>query len=228
MQKALEKLIIRCQTELPSSILEAVKPHVSEEVWEAIKENARIARENRVPFCQDTGIPIFFVEGMESIDPIIRKTYASVAKKLPMSMHFRSHTHFSATDLPIIYHEPGKGRVTYLCKGIGAELYSAVTNLSDYDEIPELVRDTVAAAGTCACPPYFIGVGIGSSLDHAAFLAKKAHILRGCMTPFEKSMTAKNVASVRVMEKPVPSAGIFVAVDLQCWANRFASIEVRE
>jgi fumarate hydratase subunit alpha len=190
-------LFIEANIELGQDALalltQAVKAETSERsisVLEQILENARIAREDRVPLCQDTGLAIVFVEMgqdvhvtdgdfSEAVQEGVRQAYQDgFLRKSVCDPLTRLNT---GDNTPAIIHTeilPGREiRIMAMPKGGGSENMSGVAMLTPAageDGIKRYVLDQVARAGANPCPPTVIGVGIGGNLETAVLLAKKA------------------------------------------------------
>ncbi|MDD4137188.1 MAG: fumarate hydratase [Methanoregula sp.] len=149
--------------------------------------------------------------------------------------------------MPVIHIKPGeKFTVTILPKGAGAENMSRIAMLlpSQRDQIETFVVETVYLAGARPCPPIIIGVGIGGTFDSAAALAKEALLEPlDSMTGYEQQiLSAVNrlgigpmglggdftALAVKVKTAGCHTASLPVAVNIQCWANRHATIEVEQ
>jgi fumarate hydratase subunit alpha len=148
--------------------------------------------------------------------------------------------------MPAIHVKPGeKFTVTVLPKGAGAENMSRIVMLlpSQNDQIEKFVVETVYLAGSRPCPPVIVGVGIGGTFDSAAALAKEA-LLEPVdrMTDFERQLLCAvnklgigpmglggdfSALAVKVKTAGCHTASLPVAVNIQCWANRHATVEVR-
>ena len=148
--------------------------------------------------------------------------------------------------MPAIHIVPGECfTVTVLPKGAGAENVSRIGMLlpTESDQIEKFVVETVMIAGSRPCPPLFIGVGIGGTFDGAAALAKEALLLPvDRMDKFENDLfRAVNrlrigpmglggdttALAVKVKIASCHTASLPVAVNVQCWANRHATVEVK-
>ncbi len=181
--------------------LETETAPAAKEIIGLLKENARIAREERIPVCQDTGIAIFFVEIgqdlrikngflMDAINEGVRKGYKEgFLRKSVVDPISRKNT---GDNTPaIIYTElvPGdKLRISFMPKGGGSENMSAIRMLrptEGIEGIRSFVLECVQKAGANPCPPVVIGVGIGGDFEKAALLAKKA-LLRPVGSPNAK------------------------------------------
>ena len=155
-----------------------------------IIENARIAREDRMPLCQDTGLAIVFAELGQDVHVTdgdfagavrqgVRLAYAEgFLRKSVCDPLSRQNT---GDNTPAILHTeivPGSEiRIHVMPKGGGSENMSSVAMLTPaagLDGIKRYVIDQVARAGSNPCPPTVIGVGIGGNIEMAALLAKKA------------------------------------------------------
>jgi fumarate hydratase subunit alpha len=162
----------------------------AKEIIGLLKENARIAKEEHIPICQDTGIAIFFVEIgqdlrikngfiVDAINEGVRKGYKTgYLRKSVVDPITRKNT---ADNTPaIIYTElvPGdKLKISFMPKGAGSENMSMIRMLrptEGVEGIRNFVIECVQKAGANPCPPVVIGVGIGGSFEKAALLSKKA------------------------------------------------------
>ena len=173
----------------------------AKEIIELLKENARIAREEHIPICQDTGIAVFFVEIgqdlrikngfiVDAINEGVRKGYKEgYLRKSVVDPITRKNT---GDNTPaIIYTElvPGdKLKISFLPKGAGSENMSVIRMMrptEGVEGIRNFVLECVQKAGANPCPPVVIGVGIGGSFEKAALLAKKS-LLRPVGSPNPK------------------------------------------
>ena len=134
--------------------------------------------------------------------------------------------------------------VTVLPKGAGSENTSRIGMLlpSQVAEIPRFVAETMLIAGGRPCPPVFLGVGIGGTFDMAAALAKEALLLPvDTMDEYEQeicdAVNALGIGpmglggdttalAVKVKRADCHTASLPVAVNVQCWACRRATVEV--
>ncbi|WAC05692.1 MAG: fumarate hydratase [Methanoregula sp.] len=162
----------------------------------------------------------------------------------PLSRHNTGDN--TGDGMPAVHVRPGdKLTVTVLPKGAGAENVSRITMLlpSQKDEIGKFVIETVLLAGGKPCPPVVLGVGIGGTFDGAATLAKEALLLPiDSMTEYEQQLCnavnrlgigpmglgGKTTAlAVKVRTAACHTASLPVAVNVQCWACRRATVEVK-
>lgn len=148
--------------------------------------------------------------------------------------------------MPAVHVTPGERlTITVLPKGAGSENTSRIGMLlpSQAAEIPKFVAETMFLAGGRPCPPVFLGVGIGGTFDIAAALAKEALLLPlDTMDDYEQELCdAVNALgigpmglggdttalAVKVKRADCHTASLPVAVNVQCWACRRATVEVR-
>jgi len=148
--------------------------------------------------------------------------------------------------MPSVHVRPGERlTVTVLPKGAGAENMSRLAMLlpTDKDKIPMFVAETMLIAGGRPCPPVVLGVGIGGTFDGCAALAKEALLLPiDTMDPFEQGLcNAVNALgigpmglggettalAVKVRAAACHTASLPVAVNVQCWAARRSTVEVK-
>ena len=196
--KAVEKVFIKINLDLPSDMLSTLKSSLKKEtnktakaVLSTLLENAAIAKKENIPICQDTGLAVIFAEigqdvhisggsFTQAINKGIRNAVkngylrASVVKDPVNRINTKDNT-------PAVIHTqivPGnKIKLYILAKGGGAENMSALKMLKPSDGIEgikDLVIETVKKAGPNPCPPIIVGVGIGGNFEKCACLAKKA------------------------------------------------------
>jgi fumarate hydratase subunit alpha len=170
--------------------MEAEGPGGPCEVLGLLKENARIARGEKLPICQDTGIAVFFVDMgqdlrikngflADAINEGVRKGYKEgYLRKSVVDPLTRRNT---GDNTPaVIYTEvvPGDGlRISFMPKGAGSENMSSVRMLrptEGLEGIRAFVLECVRNAGANPCPPIVVGVGIGGTFEKAAVMAKRS------------------------------------------------------
>lgn len=171
--------------------LETEESPTGKNVMEQLIENARIAREEEVPMCQDTGFAVIFVEvGQEvtfvggdikdAINEGVRQGYQDgyLRKSIVSDPIERVNT---KDNTPAVIHfdiVPGdQVKLTIAPKGGGSENMSTVKMLKPADGrqgIIDFVVNHVKTAGPNPCPPIVVGVGIGGTFEKVAYLAKKS------------------------------------------------------
>jgi len=195
--KAVRDLFIDANCNLGEDVLAAFdgaiekdESPVAREVIRELKENARIARDEQSPICQDTGIAVLFVEiGQDAhvvggdlktaINEGVRKGYGEgYLRKSACHPFTRANT---KDNTPAVIHfdiVPGdKVRILAVPKGGGAENMSRVDMLSPsagLEGIKDFIVKRIEASGSNPCPPTVVGVGIGGTFERSALLAKKA------------------------------------------------------
>jgi fumarate hydratase subunit alpha len=162
-------------------------------------ENARIARIDQVPLCQDTGTVWVCLEVGEhecipgDIFSQVDKTVADVYRSAHLRMSVlgdaltdRSNTGNNTPAFTEIRTRPGRGATLHIMlKGGGSDNASRVVMLSPdagFEGIRQVVLACVREKAANACPPLLIGVGVGTVFDKVASLAKHA-LLRPINTP---------------------------------------------
>ena len=194
---SIRDLCIQANTHLGEDVLaafnKAIELEVSptgKDILEKLVENARIAREEEIPICQDTGFAVVFVElGQEvhlvggdlkeAINEGIRQGYEEGYLRKSICHPFtRKNT---GDNTPAVIHidiVPGdRVRLIVAPKGGGSENMSRVTMLTPAvgrEGVKEFVVQRVKESGANPCPPIIVGVGIGGTFETAALLAKRA------------------------------------------------------
>jgi len=160
-------------------------------VLSQLKENLKIAGEEQIPICQDTGMAVIFaeigqdahVEGAwieDAINEGVRLGYTEgyLRKSVVRCPIERENTKDNTPAVIHYFMVPGdKIKLTLAPKGFGSENMSRVFMLKPADGvegIKEAVLTAVKDAGPNACPPMVVGVGIGGTFEKCALLAKKA------------------------------------------------------
>jgi len=196
---------IRANYELGEDMVEAFtgsieieESAVGKEIIKQLMENAQIAREERVPICQDTGIAVVFVELGQQVSVVggdfnqaieegIRQGYEEGFLRKSVCHPFTRNN--TGDNTPIIVHMdmvPGdRLKIWVVPKGGGSENMSRLfmlTPSAGWPGVKEKIVQTVAEAGPNPCPPTIVGVGIGGNFEKSAILAKKS-LLRPLGTP---------------------------------------------
>ncbi len=227
----------------------------AKDALKAITTNAYIARQENIAICQDTGLPAVFLEiGFDvridgDLKQAVNKGVAEGYKRGSLRNSIitdplkRGKSGYS----PIIIHtEITKGnklKITVLPKGFGCENKAQLKMLNPtagIKEVEEFIIGAVKSAGSDACPPYVVGVGIGGTADYAMLMAKQA-LLKPISRRFnelEKGLMKKinnlNIGpmglggkatclGVNIETYPTHIAGLPVAVNISCHALRSAS-----
>jgi fumarate hydratase subunit alpha len=252
---------------LPEDVLAAIKrardteeSPVARDVLDSILENSKIASIEKIPLCQDTGVAVVMLEmGQEvhitggdlsqAINEGVRQGYnkgylrmSTVSRPFSARENIRDNT-------PAIIHTdivPGdRLKITVMPKGAGAENMTRLAMLSPSQGrqgVINFVVNTVDEAGSNACPPVIVGVGIGGTAEQALILAKKS-LLRAVGKPSSDVETAElekvilqkvnnlgtgplgyggrtTALAVHIETFPAHIASLPVAVNLQCHTAR--------
>ena len=190
-------LCIEANIDLGRDVLDALDRAVEKEespvgrdILNELKENARIAAEEKMPICQDTGFAVVFIElgqdvhltggGLaDAVNEGVRRGYREGYLRKSICHPFtRANT---GDNTPAVIHTeiiPGdKVKITVAPKGGGSENMSRVVMLTPSEGkegIKRYVVERVKEAGSNPCPPTIVGVGIGGTLEKAALLAKRS------------------------------------------------------
>jgi fumarate hydratase subunit alpha len=195
--ETVRRLFLEANTYLGADVLTAIETSLAREesdlgryALDKIVENAKIAREQSAPLCQDTGLAVLFVElGQdvhivggnfnEAVQEGVRQAYEEgFFRKSICDPLTRQNT---GDNTPAVIHAEivaGQSiKIMAMPKGGGSENMSSCMMLLPSTGIEGLKRhviETVVQAGSKPCPPVIVGVGVGGSMEESAILAKKA------------------------------------------------------
>jgi len=206
--ETVESLCIAACYELPEDVLAAITQAVQTEsnpqaakILNQLVENARIANEEKIPLCQDTGLAVVFIEqgaevvvqddGGRTLHDAVNCGVAAGYEKgylrksvVAEPLNKRKNT---GTNTPVIIHHSvvagDKLKITVIAKGGGCENRSAFRMFkptTEKSEIVDWVVDVVKTAGADACPPFVVGVGLGGDFEQCCLLSKKALLRNLC------------------------------------------------
>ena len=167
------------------------KSPLGKQILGQLQENLKIAADDMIPICQDTGMAVIFLEigqdvhlegGLleEAVNEGVRQGYTEgfLRKSVVKDPLIRENT---KDNTPAVLHTKivagDKVKIKVAPKGFGSENMSRVCMLKPADGIEGVknaVIETVKLAGPNACPPVVVGVGIGGTFEKCALLAKKA------------------------------------------------------
>ena len=170
---------------------ESEKSELGKKILNQLQDNLKIAADEMIPICQDTGMAVVFLEvGQDvhfegeaiedAVNEGVRQGYKEgyLRKSVVGDPIIRENT---KDNTPAVIHYsivPGdKVKLTLAPKGFGSENTSRIFMLKPADGIEGVknaILTAVREAGPNACPPMVIGVGIGGTFEKCAFLAKKA------------------------------------------------------
>ena len=180
---------------------------VGKAVIAQLLENNKIAAEEKIPICQDTGMAVLFVEYgervvidgnfKEAVEEGVRRAYVGgYLRKSVVTDPVFDRVNTKDNTPAIIYTDIVEGdkiKILAGCKGFGSENMSKIKMLTPsagIEGVKQFILDAVKYAGPNPCPPIVVGVGIGGTFEKAAQLAKKA-TLRPINTKNEDPRYAK-------------------------------------
>jgi len=250
-------------TRLIDRAVEREEKPIAKQALSAILANIRLAKELPLPLCQDTGmIEVFLEIGSEvkvdlkpfsCLEDIVSEGIAAAYQKyfLRLSVVDPLTRKNTGNNAPAVVHarlvSGNKIKINLLVKGFGSENMGKVINLSPGSgrpEIEDFVVKCMEEAGSKPCPPVFIGVGIGGTMEKATLLAKEALLYPEELTTPNKDkelraleqnvlrrinksgvgpagLGGKTTAlAVKAKKFPTHIAGLPVAVNISCWALR--------
>lgn len=268
IKEAVRELCLKANFELRKDILKTVRQAAGRETnvrarnaLKSIIENARIARAKKLAICQDTGMVVVHIKvGQEvhftggdiekAINDGVKEAYdrGCLRKSVVGDPILRGNTN---TNTPcFIFADLVSGdrvKIEVSPKGFGSENKSRIKMFKPTDTVEDIknfVLDVVREAGPDACPPLVLGIGIGGTMDVAAYMAKKA-LFRSIDVRNPKRHLSKmereilhqanalgvgpmglggktTVLGVNILEAPAHIAGLPVAVNVSCHATRSA------
>lgn len=194
-----KKLLMDCNYFIGADIMDALTnarrretSAVGQSVLDQIIENDRIAANEKIPMCQDTGMAVLFVEYgdrvcmangsfQDAVNEGVRQAYdEGYLRKSVVTDPVFDRVNTRDNTPAVIHTKIVSGttiRITAGGKGFGSENMSAIKMLTPSygaEGVKQFILDTVRAAGPNPCPPIVVGVGIGGTFERAAQLAKKA------------------------------------------------------
>lgn len=256
VRDTVERLCISSNIHLPKDVRcaldsarDAEGEGLASSVLSSIIENYKIAEDEAMPICQDTGMACIFLEigqdvhfiGGSLYDAInegVRRGYARgyLRKSVVADPIRRGNT--SDNTPAVIYTDVVDGdkvKITFSPKGFGSENMSAICMLKPSDSlegVKKFIIETVKKAGSNPCPPIVVGVGIGGTFDRAALLAKKA-LLRPVDTknpdPYYSALEAELLSSINALGiGPQGFGGVTTAlgVNIEVFPTHIAGLPV--
>ena len=242
----IKTLLKKANTVLDKSVFKCLS-NISDEYKKLlIIENCRLAKESSRPLCQDTGQVMVFLKlpfGF-SFDFDFKKVINEVVEEVYTEEFYRKSVVKNAlfdrintkTNTPAIIYTDFEDRksvkIDVLIKGGGAENMSFIEMFNpttSEDEIISVISQKISERALNACPPLFIGIGIGGTMDYASILSKKA-LFEGEENKFcERVKNTNNmIASVKVISTSTHIASLPAAVTINCHSNRHASCNIYE
>lgn len=202
---AVESLCTSAAFVLPDDVRSALENAVKKEsdpravkILNQLIENARIAKDETIPLCQDTGLAVVFVEQgakvhinppknspcftiIDAINAGVKAGYEKGYLRASVAAEPLNKRQNTGTNTPAVIHYtivPGdKLKITLMAKGGGCEnksQFKMFRPTAEASEIIDWVVSVVKQAGADACPPLIIGIGIGGDFELCCLLSKKA------------------------------------------------------
>ncbi|MDD2362454.1 MAG: fumarate hydratase [Oscillospiraceae bacterium] len=272
IEEAIRSLCIEANRRLSPDVKEAVcnaadkeTSPLGKDIMIALCENMSAAERLELPVCQDTGMAVVFaqvgqevhIEGGLLSDAVNRGVSRGYLDGLlRCSVVSDPLRRVNANDnTPAVLHTcltaGDRIKLTVAPKGFGSENMSKLrmfTPAANYEDILNFIRDTAKAAGSNACPPMVLGVGIGGDFEMCAILAKRA-LCRPLNLhnpdPYYAQMECDALEAVNALDigpqgfgglftalgvaietYPTHIAGLPVAVNVGCHVTRHASCEI--
>ena len=167
------------------------KSELGRKILNQLQDNLKIADEEMIPICQDTGMAVVFLEvGQDvhfeggsfedAVNEGVRRGYTEgfLRKSVVGDPILRENT---KDNTPAVIHtrivEGDRVKITVAPKGFGSENMSRVFMLKPaegLEGVKNAILTAVKDAGPNACPPLVVGVGIGGTFEKCALMAKKA------------------------------------------------------
>lgn len=198
IKKVISELCIKANLYLPADLEKCigccrekeVSP-VGKEVFSDIIDNINVARDEKIPICQDTGMAVIFIEVGQDVH-IVGGDFETAVNDGVADGYMQGRLRLSVVadpierkntnnNTPAVIHtrivSGDKINIMVAPKGFGSENMSQLkmmTPSATVEEIENYVVKVVSEAGSNPCPPIVIGVGIGGDFEKCAYLAKKA------------------------------------------------------
>lgn len=270
--KVLEEMCIEANHELSQDMVSCLNDahenetsEIGKKILGQLLENLDIAKKEMIPICQDTGMAVIFIKIGQDVH-FVNGNLEDAINEGVHNGYVNGYLRKSVVDDPIIRNNtkdntpaiihysivPGdKVTITIAPKGFGSENMSRVFMLKPADGIEgvkEAILTAVKDAGPNACPPMFVGVGIGGTFEKCAIMAKEAltreagvHSDIPYIADLEKEMLDKinslNIGpgglggkttafAVNINTYPTHIAGLPVGINICCHVNRHVTREI--
>jgi fumarate hydratase subunit alpha len=193
-----KRMVIEANYFLPKDVMKALQNarenddwKLSQDILDKIIDNAKIANDEQVPMCQDTGMVVAFVKmGQEviiengfiedAINEGVRQGYEEGFLRKSVVGDPLNRVNTKDNTPAVVHYEvvPGdKLTIMVAAKGFGSENMSRLKMLKPSDGlegVKDFILETIELAGPNPCPPIVVGVGVGGTFDKVTLLAKKA------------------------------------------------------
>jgi fumarate hydratase subunit alpha len=225
------------------------KSPLGEQILSQLQENLKIAGEEMIPICQDTGMAVIFMEiGQEvhfvggsleeAIHEGVRQGYVEgyLRKSVVKDPLIRENT---KDNTPAIIHysikSGDKVKITVAPKGFGSENMSRVFMLKPADGeegVKNAIIKAVKDAGPNACPPMTVGVGVGGTFEKCALMAKHALTRKvGEHSPYEHIARMEKEVLEEINQTGIGPGGLggnttAFAVNIETYPTHIAGLPV--
>jgi len=236
-------------------------------IYETMEKNQEMAYNLNRPSCQDTGVIQMFIRAgskfpyIDVLAPALKEAVAIATKEGPLRHNavetfdeYNTGTN-TGTDAPWLYWDvvPNSDKLeldVYMAGG-GCSLPGQGKTLmpgEGYEGVVKFVLDAMTSYGLNACPPLLVGIGIGTSIDSAAYMSKRAlmrpvgsHNKNPKAAELENHMVeaidsiglgpqglsgSKSVMGVNIENSARHPSVISVAVNVGCWSHRRGTIRI--
>jgi fumarate hydratase class I len=258
-------------TQLPQDVVFALEQarakessEISANALDTILENIKLASKESKPLCQDTGMPIFYIRyprkySRTYLKKTIKEATNEATKIVPLRPNaVSSLTGESLGNVPVLHFKEVEKdfKIDLIMKGGGSENVSAMYQLPnkslnaqrDLDGAKKCVIDAIFKAQGKGCPPYIVGVAMGSSIEEVAHRSKK-QLLRKLddINPIAELAKLENEVLEKINQLGIGSMGMggsttalavkifsgirmpasfFVGISISCWCLRRQSIKI--
>ncbi|GHU53131.1 fumarate hydratase [Clostridia bacterium] len=220
-------LCIEANLFLPSSLEECIrccaraeKNETAIEVFQDMLENIEVAKNEKLPICQDTGMAVIFLEiGQDlhitggsleqAVNSGVARGYAEGYLRASIVSDPLRRVNTDDNTPAVIHSKIVDGeslKISVCPKGFGSENMSKMkmfTPSATADEIVDFIVETVKIAGSNPCPPIVVGVGIGGNFEYVAYLSKKAlcrDVAVRNIDPFYSLLEEKMLAEINKLD----------------------------
>ena len=261
LEQAIYQLCYKANIYIEKSVYQTFKDIYSkyrEDYLKIILKNIQIAYQTKRPLCQDTGQVLVFLKIGQDVhftNGLLNKSINSAVEKCYKENYFRksvvenalNNRLNTATNTPCqIYTEIVEGdsvEIDILIKGGGSENVSDIVFLnptSNREDIKKEILKIVQNAGSKSCPPVFIGIGFGKTIEGAALLSKKAFLktndndknfeteLKDYLNTNLEMPLKTPVLDVKILSSETHIACLPVAVSISCHSNRHSKCVIKD
>jgi len=255
--QAVKDLFIQANFNIGNSVFKTIEDSINQEksqlgksILEKIYENNKLAKEEGIAICQDTGMSVVFIDiGQEvhfidgyindAIHEGVRLAYQEgyLRKSVVKDPLFERVN--TKDNTPAVIHSriiPGdRVHIEVMPKGFGSENMSTLKMFAPsvgIEGVKQFILESIEKAGPNACPPMIVGVGIGGTFEYASLLAKRA-VLRGTNHPHsdQRYKELEDELLLKTNKLGIGPAGLgglttAFAINIEVYPTHIASIPV--